>query len=69
MSGSFAMLGNFLATVSSNIFCCLFLPLFSFWHPHYMDVGAFNAVPEFSETVSIPFQSFFSFLFRISDFH
>ena len=43
-------------------FCC-FLSLFSFWHPYNTDVGTFNIVPEFSETLFICFQSFFYFLF------
>ena len=41
-------------------FFCPLLSLFSFWHPYNMDVGAFNIVPEFSETLFICFQSFFS---------
>ena len=48
---------------------CPFLSLYSFWHPHNMAVGAFNVVPEFSETILISFHSSFSFLFHISDFH
>ena len=48
---------------SEYFFCPLFY-LFSFWHPHNTDVGAFNVVPEFSETLFI---SFPSFLFRIGN--
>ena len=58
MSGSFAMLGKFLAIISWNIFFCSLLSLSSLWHPYNMDIGAFNIVPE-SETLFICFQSFF----------
>uniref|UniRef100_A0A8W4FQF6 Uncharacterized protein n=1 Tax=Sus scrofa TaxID=9823 RepID=A0A8W4FQF6_PIG len=58
-----------LAIISWNIFFCPLLPLFSFWHPYNTDVGAFNFVPQFSETLFICFQTFFSFLFCIRNFH
>ena len=47
-------------------FFCPFLFLFSFWHPYNTDVGAFNIVPEFSDTLLISFQSLFSLLFHTS---
>uniref|UniRef100_A0A8D1SYD4 Uncharacterized protein n=1 Tax=Sus scrofa TaxID=9823 RepID=A0A8D1SYD4_PIG len=68
VSDSFPILGKFLAIISWNIFCLL-LSLFSFWHPYNMDVGAFHVVPEFSEALFICFQSVFSFLFCIRNFH
>ena len=57
MSGSFPMLGKFLAIISWNIFPVPF-SLFSFWHHYNTDVGAFNIVPEFPETVLIFFNLF-----------
>ena len=41
-------------------FFCPLLSLF-FWHPYNRDVGAFNVVPEFSETLL--FSIFFLFCF------
>ena len=59
------MLGKFSAAISEYFFCP-FLFLFSFWHPYNTDVGAFNIVPEFSDTLLISFQSLFSLLFHTS---
>ena len=39
-------------------FFCPLISLFSCWHPYNMDIGAFNIVPEFSETPFICFQFF-----------
>ena len=63
------MLGKFLAIISLNIFFFPFLSLFSLWYPYNMDGGAFYIAPAFFETLFTSFQSFFSFLFCISDFH
>ena len=46
-----------------------FLSLFSFWPCHTENSGAFNVVPEVSETVLISFHSFFFVLFLCSYFH
>ena len=61
VNGSLPILGKFSAIISWNIFFCPLLSLSSFWHPYNTDVGAFNVVPEFSETLFICFQSFFLF--------
>ena len=45
------------------------LPLFSFWDPYNVNVGAFNFVPEVSETVLVSFHSFFFVVFCGSNSH
>ena len=55
---SFPLLRKFSTIISSNIFL---VPLFfssSFWDPYNLNVGTFNVVPEFSETVLKSFHSF-----------
>ena len=47
----------------------LSLFLFLFWDPYNLNVGAFNIVPEFSETVFNSFHSFFFILLCSSYFH
>ena len=46
-----------------------FLFLFFFWDPYNSNVGAFNVVPEVSETVLSFFHSFSFILFCSSEFH
>ena len=55
------MLGKFLPIISSNMFSGSFSH-FSFWDPYNVNVGAFNVVPEISQTVLI---SFYSFLYSV----
>ena len=65
---SFSMLGRFSTIISSKIFSCP-LFLFFFWDPYNLNVGAFDIVPEVSETILSSFHSFYSiWLFR-SHFH
>ena len=59
---SFPLLGKFSAIMLSNIFSG---SLFSFWEAYYMNVGAFNIVPEVSEVVLIYFNSFFLSLLHL----
>ena len=46
-----------------------FLFLFFFWDPYNSNIGAFNGVPEVSETVLNSFHSFFFILLCSSYFH
>ena len=54
---SFSTLGKFSAIISSKIFSFLFF-LFFFWDPYNSNVGAFDIVPEVSETIIGSFHSF-----------
>ena len=52
-----------------KLFLIPFLFLFFFWYPYYSNVGAFDIVPEVSETILCSFHScYFILLFR-SYFH
>ena len=55
---SFSRIGKFSVVISSNIFSGPF-SLSSPFGPYYLNVGAFNVLPEVSQAVSIPFHSFF----------
>ena len=66
---SFPKLGKFSTIMSSNIFSVRFLFLFFFSDPYSSNVGAFNVVPEVSETVLNSFHSFFFILLCGSYFH
>ena len=46
-----------------------FLFLFFFWDPYYSNVGAFDIVPEVSETILSSFHSFYFILLFRSYFH
>ena len=55
-----------------NLFKYCLSPLFIFfffWDPYNSNVGAFNVVPEVSETVLNSLHSFFFILFCGSEFH
>ena len=52
-----------------KIFLIPFLFLFFFWDPYNSDFGAFNIVPEISETVLSSFHSFYFILLFRSFFH
>ena len=56
------MLGKFWPIIYSYFFYVISL-LFSFLDLYNLNVGAFSVVPEISETVFIPFLSFFLFIF------
>ena len=51
---SFSVLGKFSTIISSKIF----LYPFFFWNPYNLNVGAFDIVPEVSETILTSFHSF-----------
>ena len=66
---SFSMLGKF-STIISKHFLIQFLFLFFFWDLYNLNVGAFDIVPEVSETILGSFQSFyFILLFRSYFYH
>ena len=65
---SFSMLGKLSTIISSKIFSYPFF-LFFFWNPYNLNVGAFDMVPEVSETVLGSFHSFYFILFFRSYFH
>ena len=46
-----------------------FLFLFFFWDPYNLNAGAFNIVPEVSETILSSLHSFYFILLFRSDFH
>ena len=64
---SFSMLGKFSTIISSKISHFLFL--FFFWDPYNMSIGAFDIVPEVSETILSSFHSFYFILLFRSYFH
>ena len=66
---SFPILVNFSTIISSNIFSSPFLFLFFFWDPYNLNIGAFNVVPEVSETVLNSFHPFFFLVLCSSYFH
>ena len=65
---SFPMLRNF-STIIPQIFSHTLSFSLLLWDPYKSNVGAFNIVPEVSETVLISFHSFFFILFCFSYFH
>ena len=65
---SFPMLRNF-STIIPQIFSHTLSFSLLLWDPYKSNVGAFNIVPEVSETVLISFHSFFFVLFCFSYFH
>ena len=62
---SFFMLGKFSTIISSKYFS---YPFF-FWDPYNSNVGAFDIVPEVSETIFSSFHSFYFILLFRSYFH
>ena len=65
---SFSMLGKLSTIISSKIFSYHFFFFFS-WDPYNLNVGAFDIVPEVSETIPSSFHSFYFILLFRSYFH